>query len=582
MSSPTPLRRSRSITRKDKDKNSPVRVLANPDLLFDLCVKYILDSNELAGKAVVNLPQSHAQYLLCLGLKKLREGRLSDNSILHSLITGWAHSDLSFNFRSNQLVIRRLGSLQPVGHSWSFGCLEPHVYHSITGVSKSRYSSCAREISIGLFNHVYRHDQVAGSGSKVFLRSVDLSDFEQFSSEPGTSFIETESPVTPFYHLARGTFPGRDAYQCLSPDDFKFYRTKKPTLQRSSAEPIKLYVNFKFTTVNHVMEFTRLPKGPTRYKLCLKALDIASIEDSPMLTKQLDQLNTTEMATLITRSSVSLSENFLRNVSSLWVLQDDKDNTSVVRQALKVSGTLKNLFISLLLDSSPSLLEAITETSTNGHGLQGLALFRGENKRSLVALGGSLTKLSSSLRYLQLYDWAPSNVPLKPLSACHQLRVISIVVDCSHLFYSSASQSHTIGELFETLGHIKKLEFIELGEQVDLHAPDLVRIQKVLRHSLTLLEHCHLNFNYISLKRADLDDTFNQSIYQLIRSFFMIMGRGTSLLYRQTENFHLSLKSPALSLTKRWLSDIRRNVCFKIGAETNSASSLVHLRRLGM
>ena len=396
--------------------------------------------------------------------------------------------------------------------------------------------------------------------------------------------LYTESPVTPFYHLARGTFPGRDAYQCLSPDDFKYYRTKKPTLQRSSTEiqPIKLCVNFKFTNVSHVMEFTRLPKGSVRYKLCLKALDIASVEKSPMLSQQLDQLDNSELATLITRSTTSLSEGFLRNLSNLWVLQDDKENCEVIRQALKSSGNLKNLFISLLLDSSPIVLETIAECSTNGHGLQGLSLFSGENKRSLTALGNCLNKLSSSLLYLQLYDWTPSNIPLKPLSACHQLRVVSIIVDCSHLFLSSSSQSHTIGELFETLGHIKKLEFIELGEQVDLQAPDLVRIQKVLRHSLTLLEHCHLNFNYISLKRADLDDPFNQPIYQLIRSFFMIVGRGTSLLYRQAENFHLSLKSPALGLTKRWLTETRPNVCFKIGAETNASSSLVHLRRLGM
>lgn len=187
----TPLRRSRSITKKDLDKVSPARVTLNPHLLFDLCVGYILDSNELASKAVVHLPQSHAQYLLCLGLKRLREGTLSDTSVLHSLITGWAHSHLSFNFRSNPMVITRLGSLQPVSHSWSFGCLEPHVYHGITGVSKSRYSSCAREIAIGLFNHVYRHDQVSGISRPVHLRSIDLSDFEQFSSEPGTSFIDT-------------------------------------------------------------------------------------------------------------------------------------------------------------------------------------------------------------------------------------------------------------------------------------------------------------------------------------------------------------------------------------------------------
>lgn len=181
----TPLRRSRSITKKERDRCSPAKSFVNPQHLFDICVELILQSNEAACKAVIHLPQTHAQYLLCLGLKRLREGTLSNSSILHKLITGWPHSKLSFNFRSNPLVIKNLGSLQPVGHSWSFGCVEPHVYYKICGISKSRYSSCAREIGIGLFNHVY----CQGSG-RIQLLDVDLSDFEQFSAEAGTSYLD--------------------------------------------------------------------------------------------------------------------------------------------------------------------------------------------------------------------------------------------------------------------------------------------------------------------------------------------------------------------------------------------------------
>lgn len=188
----TPLRRSSSRGRNTRKESSPGKLSLNPKPLFDLCVDFILQSNDLAGKAVVHLPQIHSQYLLCLGLKRLREGTLTSNSILHKLITGWPHSELSFNFRSNPLVIKRLGSLQPVGHSWSFGCVEPHVYHNIHGLSKSRYSSCSREIAIGLFNHVYRHDQFASTFSvdQLPLHTVDLSDFEQFSAEMGTSFLD--------------------------------------------------------------------------------------------------------------------------------------------------------------------------------------------------------------------------------------------------------------------------------------------------------------------------------------------------------------------------------------------------------
>lgn len=398
-------------------------------------------------------------------------------------------------------------------------------------------------------------------------------------------YFHIEPTVAPFYQLTRGLFPGRDAYECLSPEDFKFYRTKKPTLQNSpDRSPVKLYVNFKFTTVSQLMEYTRLPKERSRYKLHLRALDIGLMERNTTydLRKELDELDSKELKTLITRPSCLLSDSFLSKISCLWVLQDNATDTSLLRQVLQLSGNLETLFISVRPESCLSVLEALGESASNGHTIQSLGLFGGETKRSVSVIGTCLTRLSSNLKYLQLHDWTPSSTPLKPLTTCHQLRVLSIIVDCSHLS-SDAPKSHTIGELFETLGALKKLEFIELGEQVDLQAPDLVRIQTTLRTSLPSLQHCHLSFNYISLKRADLDESFNAPVHQLIRSFFMIVTRGSSsLLYRQTENFHLTARSSALTLTKKWLNDNRRGVCFKIGAETSSVSSLVHLRRLGM
>lgn len=184
----TPIRRSRSITKKERDKCSPAKTLANPDLLSDLCVDFILRSTDVAGKAALHLPRVYAQYLLCLALKRHREGTLPSSSVLHQLIASWPYSELSFEFRSNPIVIKNLGSLQPVAQTWSFGCIEPHVYYGIRGVSKSRYSNCAREIAVGLFNHVYYHDRFSSNGT-LLIQSVDLSDFEQFSSEPGGSFL---------------------------------------------------------------------------------------------------------------------------------------------------------------------------------------------------------------------------------------------------------------------------------------------------------------------------------------------------------------------------------------------------------
>ena len=393
--------------------------------------------------------------------------------------------------------------------------------------------------------------------------------------------LSAESATAPFYQLIWGEFPGRDAYECLSPDGFLFYRTKKPTLQKYPDKiPVKVYVSFKFTSEGHIEEFNKASKLQSRYKLYLKSLDLGSMKISHSESKQLDLLDTSELETLITSSRNSFSNSTLAKISCLWVLQDKTATTDLVRQALKLSGNLKILFVSLSLESCSSVLEVIAECSTGRHSLQALGLLGGETKNGYILLTKCLKNLCSSLQYLQLYDWTPSTIPLESVSVCHNLRVLSIVVGCSHIF--TAAKSHSVGEFFETLGNLEKLEFIEIGEQVDLQAPDLVRIQSTLRNSLPLLEHCHLHFNYISLMRADLDNKFNEPIFQLIRSFFMMMGRGTSLLYRQSENFHLTLKSPALALTRRWLNDTRHKVCYKIGAEVNPISSLAHLRTLGM
>ena len=400
------------------------------------------------------------------------------------------------------------------------------------------------------------------------------------------SLCLSEPATTPFYQLSRGIFPGKDAYECLSPEDFKFYRAKKPTLRQVSSEhpPIKIFVNFKFCSISRVMEFSRLSKVSARYRLCLKAIDVSSMEITPLHSKEFDELDTTELNTLITSSTNHFSDSFLTKISCIWILHAGKNqlNTDLLRQVLNLSGNLKTLFLSLSSTTSPNVLKSITESSTNGYTIQALGLLGGETTASHDQIAKCLMKFSGVLEYLQFYDWTPSSIPLEALSACQNLRVVSFVVDCSHIFFSSTAKLHSIGELFKTLGNLKNLEFIELGEQVDLQATDLVSLQATLQNSLPKLEHYHLSFNYISLKRADLDDKYNEPIFQLIRSFFMTSGRGTSLLYRQTENFHLTLRSPALGLTRRWLNSIRCNVCFKIGAENNPVSSLAHLRRLAM
>jgi hypothetical protein len=403
------------------------------------------------------------------------------------------------------------------------------------------------------------------------------------------SYLFVEPPTAPFYQLTTGLFPGRDAYECLSPEDYKFYKAKKPTLHQitssshHNSSPIKICVNFKFTSINRITELAELSKLSSQYKLYLRALDVGSMDVSPLESKEFDKLDITELTTLITSASSAFSDAFLAKVSILWLLQNDILKTHLIQQMLNLKGNLRVLFISLARSTSIEVLKHISNSDTNGHSkITALGLFGGEAKNSHSLLGKTIVKLSPSLEYLQLYDWAPSAVPLDSLCACKNLCVLSLIADCSHVFFSSTSQLDSIGKLFKALENLTKLQFIEVGDQIDLQAFDLVQIQNTLQHSLPNIEHFHLNFNYISLKRADLDVKSNQPIFQLIRSFFMTMGRGTSLLHRTSEHFHLTLKSLALGLTKRWLTSLRQNVCFKVGSENNTVSSLSHLRRLGM
>ena len=150
----------------------------SPRTLLDICVDVIVKCSRLSGEATSMLPPVVAHFLLYRALQKFNDGKVS-YLIIHKMISKWALEELSFNFCSNPLVQKHPG-LSGARTHWD--CLEPHEYYSIRGVSKSHMKSCIKDISVGLFNHVYHRDR-ADSEGRIDLKCVDLLDLEQLSTK---------------------------------------------------------------------------------------------------------------------------------------------------------------------------------------------------------------------------------------------------------------------------------------------------------------------------------------------------------------------------------------------------------------
>lgn len=164
----------------------------SPRTLLDTCIDRVVKCSELSGVAVSVLPPVVAHYVLYRAVQRLKDGEVRSYLIIHKMISKWTREELSFNFRSNSLV-QKYPSVSGFKKHW--GCVEPHEYYGIRGVSKSHHNSCIRDIAVGLFNHVYHRD-CADSEGRIGLKRIDLSDFEQLSTQTKYSWEGTIHVLT--------------------------------------------------------------------------------------------------------------------------------------------------------------------------------------------------------------------------------------------------------------------------------------------------------------------------------------------------------------------------------------------------
>lgn len=146
----------------------------NPHSLFDACVELLIGSLDMSGQASQHLPKKLTQYLLFLAMQRLRQGVLNSDFIVHKIIEKWPHEEISFDFKSNVLVrTRPRNDTELITR-----CLEPQEYYDLRGLFKSRLTRYAKDVAVGLFNHVYHGDREG----TVSLRTVDLSDVQLSSA----------------------------------------------------------------------------------------------------------------------------------------------------------------------------------------------------------------------------------------------------------------------------------------------------------------------------------------------------------------------------------------------------------------
>lgn len=380
-----------------------------------------------------------------------------------------------------------------------------------------------------------------------------------------------EVSVEVFYNLSQGKFPGRDLYECHGPNGLLFLGKEKPYLRNApDRPPIKLFVNFQMDSSDMVECFSNSSSLSTRYVLKLRALDISKVKDSCL---SLHKLDLSDLETLVVSSGCALKNEVICIPVNLWICMNNND-TSLLSQALSVSKNLKSLLLSMNQSSSIATLEIIGKMANK---LEALCLIGGgTSSESYSQLMKCLLKVSSSLQYLQLSSWRVTALSSDTLGVCSALRVLSITENCSFC----ANESMTLSQVFQMLGSLKKLEYLELEILIDMYAPDLVEMREVLDKSLQHLKHWHMNIPYLILKRADLDVKSNSSVHQIIRNFLTMKPSGHSLLYRSSETFNIGQKTPACFLLRRWLTFLRPHVCFKLGVEVNYLSSLTYYKNV--
>ena len=368
---------------------------------------------------------------------------------------------------------------------------------------------------------------------------------------------------------------------CFSPEDFLFYNVPKPTLRSSSGKPpIKIGVNFKLNSQQMLDKFVQANSSQSRFQLQLKVLDAArfkgtnSSSGSEVFSEQvLSQIDLSELETVILSGEQDLQDDeLLLQPSCLWLLLDHSVNISLLTKALSSSKRLRSLLASVNSQTCEPVLEAITKQASSN--LSALGLFGGQNtSKHYYKLGECLRHLSSSLQFLYLRSWMCTCMPFDVLSSCSKLRVLSVINGLS--FSGDSVKEGTFASFLEALDSMEMLEFVEIDQNIDIHAGDLVKLHTVLRKSLPYLTHWHMHVNTLALRKADLDVPGNAPVFQLIQMFFNTRPKG-SLLYRSQENFSICQAGAANSVMEAWLVELRSETCFRLGLEVWVSTSLLY------
>lgn len=363
---------------------------------------------------------------------------------------------------------------------------------------------------------------------------------------------------------------------CLSPNDFLFYKVQKPTLSMSSGvPPIKICVNLKLTSEKMLEEFVKAQQSSSRFKIQLKILDSSHMEVAntrkgnkcSVLSEQVfSRIDLSELETVILSGEHDSCNNELfLQPSCLWLLLDRTSSISLLTKALTLSKRLRTLLISVSTATCKPALEAVAQLAR--FNLNALGLFGGTNcVEHYHKLGECLQHLSSSMQFLHLKSWRATCLPLNTLSACSNLRVLSVISGLSIIADSETESSFS--QFLKTLSSLEMLEYVEVEQGIGMSAGDLVQLHSLLDTSLPNLAHWHMHVHALRLMKTDLDLPANESVHKLIHTFFTIQPNDSyNFTYRPGNFYMICQKGPANTLMERWLVGLRPQVCFRLSAE---------------
>lgn len=356
--------------------------------------------------------------------------------------------------------------------------------------------------------------------------------------------------------LIGGEFPVIHSSDYVNSVDKRAFPDSKPKLSRNVLQKVAIKLNIVIACHEVLVAVRNMVFCSMHFKVVFSGIGFASSDIKEKFFRRFDgfHLNEISIHPLLIGTNEWSSLCLVKN-GTLWLNTDTALSANTYRvlfSKLRIrAGTPPiQLVVTQLCNN---LLIALMAQNAVVSSLSVLPLSQPISRSSSFqdVLGEFICAISEKLEYLQLRKCWLTIVPLDSLQKCTKLRVLSVTINPE---YHDSQSSTTLIQILEALQHLRRLEYFEWSELLNVFTKDLLAMHGLLTTSLPQLQHWHWKLGNLMLFTTDLEDFEMQSLKELLR--VLLRGKtGTpacSTYKFSLDNYHL----------KHWLETLRPHVCF--------------------